>query len=342
MQHMRWHARPGHRIVTAAALLVAAVATGLAPAPAGADTPAAPSTDEAAWLAGLQQRIIADLAAGRPLVIQVHVPLCDSSIIRCGGHGLGDGDDPERNLYWATSEGFLGWFGRSDRRRGRNPAWRLVLDGDGATVGLPDVLDVRVWRRAVPASAAWRAAGAPAQVPVFVVAYAWRGTAIDAGLAAYARDLYGDRARPLRLADGTTIATGGAAQLVAYVGHNRLMDLAGYDWARAGGGADVSTTGPRKGTIAIACHTAAYMKHDVPAPRRVPLVMTADFLMASAPTLDGAVTAFAAGGDYRAIRRGAAQGYADGSGKPLGRVQGAFTNPSDRRWRKEPAGVKTK
>ena len=45
-------------------------------------------------LAALYDRIGADLAAGRPLVVQAHVPLCDSSIIRCGNHGLGDGDTP--------------------------------------------------------------------------------------------------------------------------------------------------------------------------------------------------------------------------------------------------------
>lgn len=287
---------------------------------------AAPTED--AWLTALQDRVIADAAAGKPLVVQAHVPLCEASIIRCGGHGLGDGDDPKRNLYWATSEGFVGWFAK------RSKAWRLALRTDGKALGLPDVIEVRVWRRDVTTSADWRRRGAPATLPVYVVAMAWRGKAIDASLAAYARDLYGAETRKIQLSDGTVLDAGGSAQIVAYVGHNRLMDLSGYDWTKAGGAAADAPAPPAKGAIAIACHTAAYMKEAVPAPGRVPLLFTADFLMASAPTLDGSVSAFAAGGDFRAIRRGAAQGYADGSGKPYRRVEGAFTNPSDRRWRK--------
>ena len=42
-----------------------------------------------AWLDGLRERVAADLRAGRPLVVEAHVALCDNSVIRCGGHGLG-------------------------------------------------------------------------------------------------------------------------------------------------------------------------------------------------------------------------------------------------------------
>ena len=83
---------------------------------------------------------------------------------------------------------------------------------------------------------------------------------------------------------------------------------------------------------AIACHTAAYMADEVPAAGRVPLFFTRDFLLASSAALEGAVLALAAGGDYAAIRRAGAQGYATGGKKPLARVLGAFTNPADRRW----------
>ena len=54
--------------------------------------------------------------------------------------------------------------------------------------------------------------------------------------------------------------------------------------------------------------------------------------LASSAALEGAVVAFAKDGDYAAIRRGAAAGYADGGDKPLGRVFGAFSNPADKRW----------
>ena len=283
---------------------------------------AAPSAEATAWLADLDARVVADLAAGKPLVVQVHVPLCERTIIPCGNDRLGDGDNPRTNLYWATTEGFLGWFGR------KRSGWKAVLKASGDAIGEADVLDLRVWRRTVPASAAWRAAGAPRTVEVYVVAQAWRGTAIDRALARYAEDLYGARTQTITLADGTTLAAGGDAHVVAYVGHNRLMDLDAFDWRAIAARGDQRS----RGVIAIACHTAPYMQGVVPGPHQVPLVLTRDFMLASSAALEGAVVAFAKDGDYAAIRRGAAAGYADGGDKPLGRVFGAFSNPADKRW----------
>ena len=280
---------------------------------------AAPSEEEAGWLTSLDDAVVADLAAGRPLVVQVHVPLCDNDILACGNAKLGDGDNPKTNLYWATTPGFGAWFTR------KKSGWKQVLDGDGDTVGDDDVLDVRVYARTVTAPAAWRKAGAPKKFTVYVVAEAWRGEAIDRALDAYAADLYGSTARSLTLDDGTVIDAGGAARIVAYVCHNRLMDLESYTWPSS------SASSP-KGTLAIACHTAAYMEEDVPASTRVPLLLTRDFLFANAAPLERAVLSFAAGGSYAEIRRAAAAGYADAQDRPVGKVQGAFTNPADKRW----------
>jgi hypothetical protein len=263
-----------------------------------------------------------DLASGRPLVVQVHVPLCEGTIIACGNAKLGDGDNPRTNLYWATTEGFLGWFGR------KGSGWKPALVATGDAIGEADVLDLRVWRRTVATPARWRAAGAPKRVTVYVVAQAWRGTLIDRALARYAEDLFGAHTQAVTLADGTALAAGGDAHVVAYVGHNRLMDLATFDWRAIAARGDERS----RGVIAIACHTAPYMQAVVPGPHQVPLVMTRDFLLASAAALEGAVTAFAQGGDYAAVRRGAAAGYADGGDKPLARVFGAFSNPADKRW----------
>jgi hypothetical protein len=275
--------------------------------------------DESDWLDGLTAEVVADLAAGKPLVVQVHVPLCDNDIIPCGNARLGDGDSPKTNLYWSTTAGFGRWFAR------KKSGWKRVLDGDGDTVGDADVLDVLVYKRTVKASRAWRDAGAPKTFEVFVVAQAWRGEAIDRALDAWANELYGGGARTLTLDDGTELAAGGAARIVAYVGHNRLMDLESYAWPDDG-------SSMTKGAVAIACHTDSYMHDEVPADDRVPLLFTRDFLFASAPPLEGVVLAFSQGGDYRAIRKAAAVKYAEPEQKSVKRVQGAFTNPGDKRW----------
>lgn len=301
-------ARTGWSI--AAALLVVSLASPTA-ASAAADEP-----DD--WFDGLTERVVADLAAGKPLVVEVHVPLCESSILRCGNAKLGDGDTPATNLYWATRPGFGKWFDR------RGSGWTRALRETEDT-GDPDVLELRVYRRTLTAPAAWRKRGAPKRYEVAVVIRGWRGTAIDRALAAYAADLSGQTPRTITLADGTTLEAGGAAQLVAFVGHNRLMDLdEAYAWPEAG-------TEP-KGTIAIACHTSSYMKRDVPGATRVPLLMTNDFLFSNAAPLEAAVLAFARGGNYAAIRRDAATAYAAVQKREVKRVFGVFTNPADRRW----------
>lgn len=280
---------------------------------------AAPSTEDA-WLASLADRVIEDAAAGKLLVVEVHVPLCDNTIIPCGNAKLGDGDNPDTNLYWSTTPGFGSWFAR------RGSGWKRVLKQTAGETDDKDVLAVHVYRKSVPTSAAWRKRGAPTRIEVDIVIHGWRGTAIDRALAAYAADVSGQGARRLTLTDGSQLEAGGAAQIVAWVGHNRLMDVDTYSWPVPG-----STT---KGTIAIACHTAAYMEENVPAPTRVPLLMTRDFLFANAAPLEAAVLAFARGGSYATIRVDAATAYAGIRKRTVKQVAGAFTNPADRRWKR--------
>jgi len=271
--------------------------------------------DEA--LDGLRDRVAEDLRAGRPLVVEAHVALCDNRVIRCGGHGLGDGDDLERNLYWATSGGMRGWMER------RGSPWKRVaiLDGDGA------ILETRVWRKRVSPSEAWRKRGVRAPFDVFVVARAWRGTAIDAALDAYVADLAAPAPREVALPDGKTLAAGGAAQVVAWIGHNRFMDRDPYDWP------PLPAAARPKGTIAVACYSRDYLAPAL-GRARVPLLVTGDFVFAGSHAFDGALAAFLDGGDLAAIRDGGARAYADGEGKSFARVRTAFTNPSDPRWRR--------
>jgi hypothetical protein len=265
-------------------------------------TPAAASRTTDAWMQGLVDRVVADLADGRRLVVAVHVPLCDNTIIACGNAKLGNGDSPDTNLYWATTPGFGRWF----RRKGSG--WTEVSVETKET-GEDDVLEKRTYRRTVATPAGWRERGAPKRFELEVVIRAWRGSAIDRALAAYAADISG---------------TGTSAQLVAFVGHNRLMDVAQFAWPAPG--SEV------KGVIAVACDTAPYMKKQVSAATRVPLLMTSDLLFANAAPLEAAVLAFARGGNYAQIRREAAVAYAGVRKRPVEKVLGAFTNPGDGRW----------
>jgi hypothetical protein len=268
------------------------------------------------WLDGLYRRVAADLNAGRPLVATVHVALCSNEVIRCGGHGLGDGDSLRTNLYWATTGGFDGWFSRagSGWRRARvdRPAGGAVL----ATV---------VWERRVTPGTAWRKFGVTRPFTMYVVAHAWRGSAIDGALDAFVDDLYAAAPSTIGVG-GTAVDAGGASHLVAFVGHDRFMDRPPYDFAAAAGRA--GRAGRPKGMMALACATDAYLGGEASAARRVPLVLTTDLMFASSPAFDYAARAFADAAGYPEIRRAAAEGYAAEQHKPIARCQSLFTNPS--------------
>src|SRR5262249_4247335 len=130
-----------------------------------------------------------------------------------------------------------------------------------------------------------------------VEVFAWRGRAIDRAIDAFVHDLWY-----------------GTAPLVAYIGHDRWMDRDDFRWP---------TDEPRdiKGAFVLACKTGEYVG---PHLRAVPLVLTNDFVFASAPAFERALVAFAQGANLRLIREAAAQGYADGEGKPVARVRSAF------------------
>jgi hypothetical protein len=280
----------------------------------------ATASTEDDWLAGLTDRVVEDLAAGKPLVAEVHVPLCDNSIIACGNAKLGDGDNPDTNLYWSTTPGFGAWFAR------RGSGWKRALKLRGAATGNADIVAVEVYRKQVTAPAAWVKRGAPKKFALAIVIHGGRGKAIDAALAAYARDVSGGPARVVELDDHTTLSAGGAAQLVSWVGHNRLMDVDKYSWPKPG--AKVT------GTIAIACHTAAYMEAEVSASTRVPLLMTRDLLFSNAAPFEAVLLAFVEGAGYARMRADATAAYAGVQKRPVEKMRGVFTNPSDRRWKK--------
>jgi hypothetical protein len=271
-------------------------------------------------LSAVQSAIADSVRASHPVVIQVHLALCDNTVIRCGGAGLGDGDSLRTNLYWSTSEGLRGWL--TEQPTG----WHLVAEdppGTGARITRS------VWQRSITPGATWRALGVERAFPVYLVIDVWRGSApaIDAATAAFARDLYDTTPRVVR-AGGLSLDAGGAAHVIAWVGHNRWMDYERFSWpsvARQPRGA--------KGVIAIACYSQAYLASRIEASGNLALTVTRDFVMASGAPLVGALDALLGGRDLQAIRVAATAAYAKGQGKDPARLRRVFSNPAARDWR---------
>ncbi len=98
---------------------------------------------------------------------------------------IGNGDDPDRNLYWGAGEGLKGWFDRSK-------TWKLVDKKDTAENG--DILRTRTYRHAT--------------LNAVLYARAYKGSAIKQCIQ-----------------DFETAAQLGTYDLVVFIGHNGLMDF---------------------------------------------------------------------------------------------------------------------
>ncbi len=275
------------------------------------------------WLAGVYDRVVASVQGGQAVVIQAHVALCDNSIIPCGAQG--DGDNIEKNLYWTTSGAVVGWF-----RRMRQ-TWTEVAVQDHRADGT-GLLQVRIYRARITPRGALRQRGLQRPFFAYAVIYGWRGSDIDRALASYMQDLYSCVPRRIALADGSQLAGGGLAHLVAWIGHNRMMDLEPAALRRLLA-RDDGCGDSRKGMIAVACHSGSYLGPTVSAPERVPLLLTDSLLFAGTHAFEGAARAFLLGASLAAIRAAAAHAYADGQKRPFQRVSSAFVNPSHPRWR---------
>jgi hypothetical protein len=218
-------------------------------------------------------------------VLRVHVvvALCDNEhqgIVPVRAE-LGDGDDPAHNLYWGARYGVKSFF-----RRARG--WTLVSTTrpeDG------DVLERVVFRRRI------------GDRTVYLLAEAYRGRAIRAATEAFLAMAAGRRSMQVEVG-GTTHAFGGGADLVAYVGHDGLMDFEIDNppaWREGSGRRDV---------IILAC---AAKQHFASALRRAkarPLVWSTGLMAAEAYPLHAALEGWARGETAEAVCARAARAYA--------------------------------
>ena len=126
-------------------------------------------------------------ADGADRTIGVYVALADTKHQGIGRvpQALGNGDDPERNLYWGSAEGLKTVFDAS-------ADWKLVDRID--TAGASDVMRVRVYRN--------EGKGAT------LTARAYRGSAMKTCVQ-----------------DFEAAIVNGSHDLVVFIGHNGLMDF---------------------------------------------------------------------------------------------------------------------
>ena len=251
------------RVISSGVLALAVVAAG----PARADDAGA--------------RVRADARAGKPLVVHVVVALCDNvhqGIVPVPPH-LGRGDDPGGNLYWGARYGVRGYL---DRAAG----WKRVsLENQPA----PGVLERAVY------SAQLKGARA------YLVAEAWDGSRIRDAIARFLEMAAGRQPETLRVA-GEAVAAGGQSHVVAFIGHNGLMD---FEAPRV----DAGPPTPARAAIVLACASRPYFADLLQRAGASPLVLTTGLMAPEAYALEAAVRAWLEGGDAAAARTAAADAY---------------------------------
>jgi len=232
------------------------------------------------------QRIIRDLAAGEPLVAHVVVALADNEhqgIVRVP-QSLGDGDRPQSNLYWGAMYGVKGFLRRS-------PDWQAVplpASGDAR------ILERVLFRRTIARDGK--------DVTVYLLADAWGGRHIAASIARFLEMTRGQHAETIRI-DGREIAAGGAAHLIAYAGHNGLMDFPVPELAAS------TASQPPRVAVVLACYSDEYFSALV-RPHAAPLVTTASLMAPEAYVLDAIVAGWFGGSTPAGVTEAAAQAYA--------------------------------
>lgn len=194
---------------------------------------------------------------------------------------LGNGEDAEHNLYWGSAYGIKTFFSRS-------PDWERVRCHLKPKA---EVLERCVFK--------YRAAR------VYLVADAYRGMEIKQAILDFLDSAAGDGADVLNLASASEslkLPIRGAANLVAYAGHDGLMDF------------QLSRLPHQKNTlhrdaIMLACASKQFFAEPVRATGAQPLLWTTGLMAPEAYTLKSALDGWVAGESHDMIRDRAAIAY---------------------------------
>ena len=203
-------------------------------------------------------------AYAKPLTVHVVVALCDNATqgIVPVPAAIGDGNDPRTNLYWGAMYGVKTWLKREK--------WKV----ETAKVPNSAVLERLVARKTVNGR------------EIVITADAWRGSRIREAITAFVGYAAGK-------------GEGGRADVVAYVGHDGLME---FDVAAQRAGAGVGS--PH--SIVLACASLQYFGDHLRTAGSKPLLLTTGLMAPEAYTLTAAIEAHVAGKD---VREAAAQAY---------------------------------
>jgi hypothetical protein len=219
-------------------------------------------------------------------VIHVFVALADNvnqGIVPVSA-SLGNGDDPLRNLYWGAAFGVKTFFMKSRD-------WQLLTGNTPSNKSASVVLERIIFKRR--------------DRNAFLVAEAYRGRYIQQATQDFLAAAAGEPGESVDVSsDGKTITLhlGGSARLIAYAGHDGLMDfhLTSFPKRR---------DQEKREAIILACASKSYFAEPLKTTGARPLLWTTNLMAPEAYILSAAIDGWLNKESDEEIRSRAAKAY---------------------------------
>lgn len=219
-------------------------------------------------------------AQAAPKQVRVFVALCDNKtqgIVPVGAK-IGNGDDPDSNLYWGCSDGFGSFFRQSSR-------WKVIASDKDVSEAILRRLTLR-----------------HAEGGIDLIADAYKGSQIRQCLK-----------------DFEEAASSNKFDLVAFIGHNGLMDF-NLDVPKKTNGNDTEV-------IVLCCLSEKYFGDRLVAVGCRPILMTQQLMYPGSFLLHAAIEKWRAGGSPADLRAVAASAYAKNQKISARAATGIFAPP---------------
>jgi hypothetical protein len=219
-------------------------------------------------------------------VIHVFVALCDNvnqGIVPVAP-SLGNGDDPTRNLYWGAAFGVKTFFSK-------NKNWLPVNADPTSNKSSSVVLDRRVFKHR--------------ESQTFLVAEAYRGSYIRQATEDFLAAAAGTPGETVDISvDGksVTLNLGGSANLIAYIGHDGLMDFKLTSFAK-------KRDDEKREAIILACASKSYFAESLRPTGAKPLLWTTNLMAPEAYILSAAIDGWLRKETDEQVRLRAAKAY---------------------------------
>lgn len=218
------------------------------------------------------------LIAQRSQTIHAFVALCDNKyqgIVKVP-KAIGNGQDPNSNLYWGCGYGLRTFFRNS-------PEWKEVSKKKINNI----ILERVVFKHKIK--------------DCYLIADAYDGQYIKECTIDFLQSCSGKNKDTI-MVNGKVIGINGNAELISYIGHNGLMD---FSLQESFANKDNQT---RKAII-IACASKQYFAPFIKAAKAIPLVWSTHLMSAEAYTFHDALSTYLKNGTNEQIRESAAAAY---------------------------------